>query len=115
MTRILLVEDDADLRETLREDLERAGYEVLTADGGHPGLAILERTAVDAAVTDIVMANGEGIEFIRKLKAARPDLPVIAMSAKAQYLRHAAQLGADRTLQKPFRFNDLLAVLPAAA
>ncbi|PIW26323.1 MAG: response regulator [Rhodospirillales bacterium CG15_BIG_FIL_POST_REV_8_21_14_020_66_15] len=115
MTTILVVEDDAELRAALHETLEEAGFRVLAASGGHAALDIIGREPVDAAVTDIVMADGEGIEFIMKAKAAKPSLPVIAMSAKALYLRDAASLGADHTLQKPFRLRDLLTLLGPAA
>ena len=115
MTTILLVEDDADLRGALSETLEDAGFRVLAASGGHAALDIIGREVIDAAVTDIVMADGEGIEFIMKAKKALPMLPVIAMSAKARYLKDAASLGADHTLLKPFRLHELLAVLGPAA
>tara|TARA_R110002072_G_scaffold33933_5_gene102225 strand:+ start:1176 stop:1523 length:348 start_codon:yes stop_codon:yes gene_type:complete len=115
MTTILLVDDDTDLRSTLCETLEDAGFRVLAASGGHAALDIIKRETVDAAVTDIVMADGEGIEFIINAKKARPTLPVIAMSAKALYLRDAAGLGTDHTLLKPFRLRDLLDVLGPAA
>lgn len=115
MTTVLLVDDDADLRGMLCETLEDAGFHVLSASGGRAALEIVKREALDAAVTDIVMADGEGIEFILKAKAARPTLPVIAMSAKAMYLKDAANLGADHTLLKPFRLRTLLALLGPAA
>ena len=115
MTTILLVDDDAELRGTLCETLEDAGFRVLAASGGHAALEIVTRESVDTAVTDIVMADGEGIEFILKAKAARPGLPVIAMSAKAMYLTDAARLGADHTLLKPFRLRQLLDLLGPAA
>ena len=115
MKSILLVEDNADLRDMLRESLESAGYQVITAPGGEVGLTLFRRGPVDAVVTDIMMADGEGIEFIMRIKAAQPETPVIAMSAKATYLENAAKLGADRTLLKPFRLHDLLACLQPAA
>ncbi|MEQ8229444.1 MAG: response regulator [Rhodospirillales bacterium] len=111
MTTVLLIEDDADLRGALFETLEDAGYTVLAASGGYQGLDILQREAVDMAVTDIVMAGGEGIEFILKAKAAHPSVPIVAMSAKAHYLKDAASLGADHILLKPFRLHELMAVL----
>ena len=115
MKSILLVEDNADLRDMLRESLEGAGYQVITAPGGRLGLTLFQRGPIDAVVTDIMMADGEGIEFILRVKEARPGVPVIAMSAKAHYLDNAAKLGADRTLLKPFRLRDLLACLQQAA
>ena len=111
MTTVLLVEDDEDLRGALSETLEDAGFRVLTASGGIEGLELVHNETVDKAVTDIVMAGGEGIEFILKAKAVKPSLPIIAMSAKAMYLRDAKSLGADHTLLKPFRVHELLAVL----
>lgn len=115
MKSILLVDDDADLRDMLRESLEDAGYRVITAAGGRTGLTLFRHGPVDAVITDLMMADGEGIEFIVHLKEATPCVPVIAMSAKAKYLEQAAKLGADWTLLKPFRFHDLLACLQKAA
>jgi two-component system response regulator FlrC len=114
MTTILVIDDDADLRGALCETLEDAGYRVLSASGGNAAIRILKTEQVDTAVTDIVMADGEGIEFIIKAKAANPGLPVIAMSAKSHYLKDAASLGADHTLLKPFRLHKLLSLLAPA-
>ncbi len=117
MSTVLLVEDDPDLRNELRERLVQAGYGVLAADGGARALGLLKDAEKDVtvAVTDIVMAEGEGIELILALRRERPDLFIVAMSGKGPYLQTAQRLGADRTLLKPFRFRALLDCLETPA
>lgn len=113
---ILLVDDDADLRSLLRRTLLRAGYSVHEAENGREGLNVLALSPVDVVVTDIIMPDMEGVEFILLLRRTRPSLRVIAMSAGGRlspdsYLDLARRSGAIRTLAKPFDLEDFLAVL----
>ena len=117
-TRVLVVDDNADLRASLKQLLELLGYEVETArDGAAAIKAHLERRAA-VVITDIFMAGTEGIETIARFKANWPQVRVIAMSGggentKNSYLQAARQVGADATMQKPFTVRTLLGALTA--
>ncbi len=118
MHLILLVDDDGPLRSVLRRTLERAGYAVLEASDGRSALRALGHDAVDLVLTDIIMPDMEGIELMRELRKARPELPVIVMSgggilAPNVYLQMASDLGAVRVLAKPFDSADLLSAVAA--
>ena len=117
MPVILVVDDDARYRLGVRLVLERSGYTVLEADNGQSGLKELAQAAIDLVVTDIVMPVMEGIEFIRLLKKAHPELPVIAMSGGPRsdlYLDLARKMGAVAVLSKPFSDVQLLAAVAKA-
>lgn len=111
-TNILVVDDDAQLREMLCEFLEMAGYGVLTARHGAEGWEMVNAFHPELVVTDIVMPEHEGIEFILRMRklASRPK--VIAISGgfvnSDHYLQFARTMGADSTLSKPFMPNVLL-------
>ncbi|RMD65369.1 MAG: response regulator [Alphaproteobacteria bacterium] len=118
MARILLIDDETDLRTTVRMMLEQAGYEVVEADNGLEGLRQFEATAPDIVITDLIMPDMEGIETIRKMKSLAPATPIIAMSGggrarRVDFLKAAKVLGASRTLPKPFRRHELLAAVQA--
>ena len=103
---ILVVDDDLQLREMLREVLETAGHRVLTAPHGGEGWRLTNLHAPQLVVTDIVMPDHEGIEFITRL-LTMPDRPrIIAISggfaSSVFYLQTARVFGADSTLAKPF-------------
>ena len=112
MPRILVIDDDQPLRETLARVLAGAGYETDQAADGNAGLAACARHRPDLVITDIIMPDREGIETILELRRRSPDLPVIAMSGGSvghrDYLTAATQLGAVRGLAKPFLPQDLL-------
>lgn len=112
MPRILIIDDDHDLRTCLRLLLERSGYETVEAAHGRAGLKVLSGTAVDLVITDILMPEMEGIEFILALRKDRPHLPVIAISGggvvdPVEYLQVATLLGAVSVLTKPFDLGHL--------
>lgn len=113
MTRILIVEDDEDIRDLVRDILEGEGYDVLVAGDGNVGSKLWREQAVDLVITDIVMPEKDGIETIAELRRHYPDVAVIAISGGGRvgpehYLESAALLGAVSTLTKPFGRNDLL-------
>lgn len=114
MARILIVDDEDYIRNLLVEILEGAGYEVLTAADGKEALGILEQHKVDLIMTDIIMPDMEGIEFINKVKRQK-KLPVkiIAMSGSGNtrvdnYLTLALKMGADVIIEKPFSIEHML-------
>ncbi len=108
MARLLLIDDDAEVRMPLAVWLRRHGHDVVEAGNGVEGLAHLEEGSFDVVVTDIIMPDMEGIETIMRVRKRWPDLPVVAISGggsgePSQALRPASRLGAHATLRKPFR------------
>ena len=112
MARILVVDDDDDIRAAMAAFLRDAGHSVLTAAGGRHALELLGGFAADVVVTDMFMPDGEGIETIRGIGAARPSARIVAMSGggaigMTDALGYALLLGADRALAKPFGAAEL--------
>jgi two-component system, chemotaxis family, chemotaxis protein CheY len=115
-TRVLVVDDSADIRSSLKRLLELLGYEAETARDGAAALAMQETQGFGVLITDIFMPGTEGMETIARFKAGWPAMRVIAMSgggerAKCDYLRAAVQIGADAAMQKPFSLETLVAAL----
>lgn len=113
MARILLVDDDSDIREILRDHLESAGHSVVEAQNGKVGMVVLGENPCDLVITDVYMPDGDGIEFITELHARAEDLPIIAISGGGSHdfglhmLSVSSVLGARAVLAKPFN-SDLL-------
>lgn len=113
MARILIIDDEDELRSMLRQMLEQAGHEVAEAVNGAEGIALYERDAHDLIITDIIMPEKEGVETIIALRRTAPELPIIAISGGGRldatdFLTMAKKLGARHTLTKPFRRDQLL-------
>jgi DNA-binding response OmpR family regulator len=115
--RVLVIEDNPDLREYLRLALELQDYQVLTAENGRAALAYMEthqeNGQVDAVITDLFMPEMDGIETVAALRKKYPGIRVIAMSGRpgVDYLAVARELGVKHTLRKPFEIAELLAAL----
>lgn len=114
MARILLVEDEPELNELLADVLELEGYEVLSCANGEQGLECFKVFSPDLVITDMVMPELDGIEFLCRIKNNQRTMPckVIAISGgnrggKYDYLSIASGLSVDATLAKPFKFEDL--------
>lgn len=115
--RILLVEDERDLLELLRFNLEREGYDVATASTGAAALATAKRTPPDLVLLDRMLPGMEGIEICRVLKK-RPEtaaVPVIMLTAKGEEadVVKGLEAGADDYVTKPFSPRVLLARIQA--
>ena len=113
MSRILIVEDDTNLRMILQNIVVQAGYSVLTAADGSEALDHIYQDPPQLVITDIIMPETEGIELILSLRKLFPDIPIIAISGGGQlgadyYLDMAREFGADITLAKPFDKQMLL-------
>ena len=111
---VLVVDDEAFIRETARQTLEEAGYRVLTASGGQEGLAVLadHLNEVAAVVTDLRMPEMSGAETIRMVRQRHPGLPVIAVSGLDDgTAQDALDAGAHLFLAKPFTAETLCAAL----
>jgi two-component system response regulator FlrC len=108
---VLVVEDDPDLREAIRDTLEVAGQTVVAVDGGRAALAELARRPFALVVSDVRMAPIDGIELLKAVRAEHPVLPVLLMTAYAEVDRavEAMRAGACDFLLKPFEPEALLA------
>jgi CheY-like chemotaxis protein len=114
--RILLAEDDADLRLALKLSLEAAGYTVAIAANAQEALAVQRREPAEVLVTDIFMPEGDGFEAIDAFRREFPATRIVVVSGggqrgRADYLAAARLAGVDATLQKPFEIEVLLATL----
>ena len=108
---ILIVEDDADLREAVRDTLELAGQPVIAVGDGPSALAELERTVVGMVISDVRMMPMDGITLLKEIRLRLPQLPVVLMTAYADVDRavEAMRAGACDFLLKPFEPAALLA------
>lgn len=116
MPRILVIDDEAPVRDLFRMMLERAGYEVALAGDGKEGMASHRETPADLIITDIVMPEKEGLETIVELRRDYPDVKIIAISGGGRigpdsYLDMAKSLGAHCAFSKPVDRDELLAAL----
>lgn len=116
MASILIVDDDPLMRDALHKTLVRAGYEVEEAAGGAAALRAYQRQPRDLVITDIVMADGEGLDTISALRKLDAHVKIIAISGGGvgqpdDYLNLAAKFGASRVLAKPFSGPEVLAVI----
>ncbi len=113
MKRILVIDDDDQVRRMIRQMLERAGYEVTDAPDGEIGVRMHRAEPVDLIITDIFMPEKEGLETIRELRRDFPDIKIIAISGGGStgafsYLPLAKSFGALDTISKPFDRSELL-------
>lgn len=116
MKRILVVDDEAQIRSMLTQMLEQEGYEVYTAENGEEGFTLVGRHSFDLVITDMIMPVKDGLKFIMELVRDYPDLKILAISGggaiKAErYLTMAGYLGDIATLEKPFKREALLDVV----
>jgi two-component system, OmpR family, response regulator MprA len=113
--RILVVDDDRAVRESLRRSLHFNGYDVALAGDGAEALASIARAAPDAVVMDVMMPRLDGIEATRALRTAGNDLPILVLTARDSVGDRVEGLdaGADDYLTKPFALEELLARLRA--
>ena len=120
MLRILVVDDDPLVSQTVQLWLRRQGFDVVTADGATAGLAALNRGDFDLMIVDIFMPHMHGFESVRLFHNSAPAVPLIAISGYAfaeslspapDFLRMALGLGATRCLRKPFKPSTPLAII----
>jgi CheY-like chemotaxis protein len=116
--RVLLIDDNADLVESLARVLKSAGHEIETASNSPRALGLHRERPADVLITDIFMPGIDGIETIAAFRSQWPRLKIIAMSgggklAKGDYLGVARAIGADAVLRKPFDPQQLLNTLEA--
>ncbi|MGL3805170.1 response regulator transcription factor [Paeniglutamicibacter sp. R2-26] len=113
--RVLLVEDDADVRESTRMILERHGFSVRTADDGRTGFAALKAETPDVAVIDIGMPEVDGLTLTRMVRSSDASLPIILLTARdlTSDMVRGLSMGADDYITKPFDGAALVARIHA--
>jgi len=113
--RILVIEDDPNILRGLQLNLGMEGYAVRSASDGETGLALARGERFDLLLVDVMLPRLGGLEVVREVRQADPDLPVLILSAKGQESDKVAglQLGADDYMVKPFSLKELLARIDA--
>ena len=116
MARILIIDDEPQIRSMLKLMLERDGYEVVEAQDGVAGIKVYRQNPADLIITDLIMPNKDGIGMIIDLKKEFPQVKIIAMSGGGLnkpdgYLKGAKKLGAAYTLTKPIDREEMLRVV----
>ncbi|MGH3670557.1 MAG: response regulator transcription factor, partial [Pseudonocardiaceae bacterium] len=113
--RILVVDDDRAVRESLRRSLQFNGYTVQLAGDGQQAMEVLATQRPDAMVLDVMMPRVDGLEVCRRLRGTGDDLPILVLTARDAVSDRVAGLdaGADDYLPKPFALEELLARLRA--
>ncbi|MBP9906555.1 MAG: two-component system response regulator OmpR [Rhodoferax sp.] len=113
--KILVVDDDARIRDLLRRYLTQHDFEVLLAEDGKSMLRVMQRETVDLIVLDLMMPGDDGLTVCRKLRSAKDLTPVIMLTAKGEDVDRiiGLEVGADDYLGKPFNPRELLARINA--
>jgi two-component system KDP operon response regulator KdpE len=114
--RILAIDDEPAIRRFLRTSLAAQNYDVLEAENGETGLALLQRNAIDVVMLDLGLPDIDGLEVLRRMRAAGSTVPVIVLSSRGDETGKVAALdsGADDYVTKPFGMEELLARIRAA-
>lgn len=121
MARILVIDDDELVRGTVRVMLESDGHAVALAVDGEDGLRQFQSGTFDLVLCDVFMPQKEGLETVREIRQISAATPIISMTGSVpakqgsqldpDFLRMSSLLGATRTIAKPFRPNELLALV----
>ena len=116
MPRILVIDDQKDVRAMVAIVLRVNHFEVVEADSGAAGLKAFAESGFDAAIVDIFLTDTSGVEVIAAIRERAPGFPVVAVSGMTtlDFMEQAPDLESVICLQKPFRPNDLLQALTAA-
>lgn len=115
MGKILVIDDDDGVRETIANAFRESGFAVDEAVNGLSGLKIFEEEAPDLVLVDVFMPVMDGIETLLQIRSQDKNVPVIVVSGGGrgialQFLKMAQKLGADRTIEKPFVMTDLVGI-----
>lgn len=113
MAKILVIDDDILVRNTLTRILRSGGHEVVLAEDGIRGMTAFRKELPDLVITDIIMPEQEGIQTINEMWRERPNAKIIPISGggrigNADFLSMARSLGANDAMAKPFMPQDLL-------
>lgn len=110
MFKIIIAEDDRELRQLYTKVLRRNGYEVIEAKDGQQVIDILDNTAVDLIISDIMMPNVDGYELVSTLRNFGYTIPVLMITAKDQFmdLQQGFISGVDDYMVKPININEMV-------
>jgi CheY-like chemotaxis protein len=123
MTKVIVIDDEEDIRIVLKEIFLREGFEVEVASDGNEGMNLLREHGADLVITDIIMPGSDGVETAYDIRMEFPKTKIIVMSGGGNaaalgyeataitttaYLASAAAIGADLTLTKPFDREELV-------
>jgi len=112
--RVLVVDDDVAVADSLANMLEGHGYEIIVANDVAAALRAVDASAPDVVLTDIYMPGTDGYQLIGALRSKRQSLQIVAMSggsAELDVLEFARKLSADAVIDKPFRYAELIALI----
>lgn len=114
--RVLAIDDEPAIRRFLRTSLAAQNYDVLEAENGETGLALLQRNAIDVVMLDLGLPDIDGLEVLRRMRANGSTVPVIVLSSRDDETGKVVALdsGADDYVSKPFGMDELLARIRAA-
>lgn len=115
LAKVLIIEDEPNMVAGLRDNFEYEGYQVITAADGVAGLDRALADSPDLVILDVMMPRMSGLDVCKKLKASRPSLPIIMLTARSQEIDKVVglELGADDYVTKPFSIRELLARVKA--
>jgi DNA-binding response OmpR family regulator len=113
MTKILIIEDDEEVRTLVKRVLIKEGHEVFEAADGVLGVSAFRTSGPDLVISDVVMPNKGGFETIEEILTIEPNTKIIIISgggsrSPERHFKHAKDLGALKTLAKPFTPPDLV-------
>ena len=115
MSTIVVIDDEENIRSSLQERLTIDGYHVWVAPDGRKGLQLYHDHQVDLVITDVLMPEMDGLEVVRALRRFNSTIPIIVMSGGGgrdfDFLIEAEEFGATRTLSKPFRLEEIVALV----
>jgi DNA-binding response OmpR family regulator len=116
LPRILVIEDEPQVRSAIQKRLELEGFEVTAAEDGQKGVKAFRENPADLVITDIIMPEKEGLECIKELTGHFSGVKIIAISGGGRigpfdYLDLAKKFGASRAFKKPFDWPEMLAAI----
>jgi two-component system OmpR family response regulator len=111
---VLVIDDEADVRDLVADVLASRGYEITVAAGGREGLACFEAATYDVVLTDVGMPDLDGWEVARAIKSSRADTPVLLLTGWSDAADSALGTRVDGILKKPFGLDELAAAVAEA-
>jgi DNA-binding NtrC family response regulator len=110
---VMVVDDEKEIRELVRDVLESRGYDVVSCDSGSAAIEVLKRRPVFAAFLDIRMPGIGGVETLKQIKALRPETHVVMITGhtRDEAVEEALKLGCFVCMMKPFKVRDILGVM----
>ncbi|MBU6462833.1 MAG: response regulator [Bradyrhizobium sp.] len=115
MSRILVIDDQADVRAMIAIVLRVHHFEIVEADSAKAGLKAFENSSFDVAIVDIFLQGTNGFDLIKMMRERSPDLPIVAISGMTalDFVSSSPEFSDVVCLQKPFRANDLVRAIEA--